>query len=364
MVKFALNVAGDLSCAPAVDPAWLTTRGADVLELWPHEYDNDVENERWSHAIDWSTVQGYHKNVKQDCGYEAFTMNYAFAAMYQWIPSGYDRTRKVLLFGGDVQKEYDAKLRNFYAAFQYFTHYPKERRMQVDLGISHTLFYEQVQPTIFSIGRHMNFLDAQLRLWEYNHTELVHERSTSIVDGAPQEICCPKNRFLAACCFSGKYNTSVVKWDYAVTLTGLPFDYGGIYMGVRHDKPMQMGNVKRQRMIYPWEYWWGDKAYVGVPYMMTEYKKPQNGQLTPQQITWNITFQHYRARVEHLIREVKGPRLALTTRWRGSFSLLSAVVRINAHMTGLQERMKGPRYNCYGPWPVVSDQMFRRFPRQ
>ena len=143
-----------------------------------------------------------------------------------------------------------------------------------------------------------------------------------------------------------------------------PIDYGGLYMGVRHDLPMHMGNQRRMAMIYPWEYWWGDKAYVGCPHMVTEYKKPPGGQLTQREAAWNITFQHYRARVEHLIREVKGPRAALTTRWRGSFALLSAVVRINAHMTGLQERMKGPRYDCYGPWPIVSDDIFSRFPKQ
>ena len=184
-----------------------------------------------------------------------------------------------------------------------------------------------------------------------------------MVDGAPQEICMPKNRFLARCCVSGKYNTAVVKWDYACTITGLPFDYGGLYMGVRHDMPMHVCNRRRMGLIYPWEFWWGDKAYVGCPHMITEYKKPRGGELTDRQKTWNITFQHYRARIEHLIREVKSSRLILTTRWRGSFALLSAIVHINAHMVGLQERMKGPRYNCYGPWPVVSDDMFRRFPK-
>lgn len=364
VVKFALNVDGRLTAVPAEDPDWLTVRGADVLASWPHEYDNDAENALWARSVDWDTVQGYHGGVKQDCGYEAFAMNYAFTALYPYIPSGYDRRLKLVLFDGDTQPQFDAKRRNFYAAFQFFTHYPKKRRMQVDLGISQGLFTEQVRPTIYSIGRRINFLDPQLRFWEWNHTELIHDRSTSIVDGAPQEVCMPKNRFLAACCVSGKYNTSVVKWDLACTLTGFPIDYGGLYMGVRHDLPMHMRNRRRMAMLYPWEYWWGDKAYVGCPHMVTEYKKPQNGQLTAREQDWNITFQHYRARVEHLIREVKGPRLALTTRWRGSFSLLSAVVRINAHMTGLQERMKGPRYDCYGPWPVVSEDIFRRFPKQ
>ena len=30
---------------------------------------------------------------------------------------------------------------------------------------------------------------------------------------------------------------------------------------------------------------------------------------------------------------------------------LSAVMRLTVHMSTLQERMKGPRYDVYGPWP-------------
>ena len=48
--------------------------------------------------------------------------------------------------------------------------------------------------------------------------------------------------------------------------------------------------------------------------------------------------------------ELKQPRATLNSRWRGSYSFLSAVAKIAAHVVGLQERMKGPRYDCYGPW--------------
>ena len=45
-------------------------------------------------------------------------------------------------------------------------------------------------------------------------------------------------------------------------------------------------------------------------------------------------------------------RRALNTRWHGSFSLLAAVMKITAHMVGLQERMKASAVRCV--WPVAS----------
>ena len=70
-------------------------------------------------------------------------------------------------------------------------------------------------------------------------------------------------------------------------------------------------------------------------------------------ITYNLTIQHYRGRNEHLISEYKQARATLSTKWRGSFSLLAAIMKLAAHMVGLEERMRGPRYDCFhGPWPM------------
>ena len=80
-------------------------------------------------------------------------------------------------------------------------------------------------------------------------------------------------------------------------------------------------------------------THVGCDHIITEYKKPQNGQLTAAQKRFGLIVQHYRGRGEHLIREMRGGKKALSERWRGSFSLLSAIARIAAHMTGLQERI-------------------------
>jgi hypothetical protein len=32
---------------------------------------------------------------------------------------------------------------------------------------------------------------------------------------------------------------------------------------------------------------------------------------------------------------------------------LAAIMKICAHMVGLQERMRGPKYDVFGPWPVA-----------
>ena len=108
-------------------------------------------------------------------------------------------------------------------------------------------------------------------------------------------------------------------------------------------------DVFLQSHIKPWEYGLGDKAYVGAPQIITEWKGKN---MTHEQQRFNLTVQHYRGRVEHLISEVVDGRMALCTKWRGTFSLLAAVLKIAVHMVGLQERMKGPRYGCL--WPVAS----------
>ena len=103
----------------------------------------------------------------------------------------------------------------------------------------------------------------------------------------------------------------------------------------------------------------GDKGYVGCPQIITEWK---GDGLTRRQIEFNLTLQHYRGRVEHLISEMVQSRRALNTRWHGSFSLLAAIMKITAHMVGLQERMKGPQYDVYGPWPVCPPHIAALYP--
>ena len=46
--------------------------------------------------------------------------------------------------------------------------------------------------------------------------------------------------------------------------------------------------------------------------------------------------------------------LHFDTRWRGSYIGLCAVLRLVVHLCALEERMLGPRYDVFGPWPVCT----------
>ena len=105
-------------------------------------------------------------------------------------------------------------------------------------------------------------------------------------------------------------------------------------------------------MIQPWEYWLCDKAYIGCPEFLTEFKKSKLHPLRPEQVEWNLLLQHYRGRNEHLVRAIKDGRRTLSTKWAGSYAGICANMKVTAHMVALQERMLGPRYDSFGPWPM------------
>ena len=336
--------------------------GKDVLLCWPHEYNSAVENQRWAGALDWRGTNGW-QSTKLACGFDDFAMNYAFDALYDFIPCGTDANdSKVVLFTANGKAAHLAKMRNFHASMTYIKHYPKQHNetLQRTLGVSSGLFSQQVVPTLLSIADNMSFLDWQLRLWEWNHTECFPERVTFVPDGFPVKIWAPSNRWLARLFRSGKYKEYVVKGHLTIAMgPGFPIRYTGPHIGVRHDARIFQEDRFLQARIKPWEYGLGDKAYVGQRQIITEWK---GRNLSLEKQRFNKTVQHYRGRVEHIIGQVVDNRMALCTTWRGSFTLLAAVMKIAAHMVGLQERMKGPRYDVFGPWPVCPPHIAAQFP--
>ena len=89
---------------------------------------------------------------------------------------------------------------------------------------------------------------------------------------------------------------------------------------------------------------------------------PVGGELTQKQKDCNKLVQHTRGSVgESAVAQLKNGRKALHSRWRNSLSLLAAVVHISVNMMALEERMKGPRFDCCGPWPVAPAQVVRNF---
>jgi len=206
-MPFQLDVSS-LSLAPRHDGASCLHGGKDVLRCWPHEYDSDRDNAMWSSALDWDGTCGQRGGTTlQNCGFEPFTMNYAYDALFHAIPSGTDRRdTNVLLFNADTKQDHLAKRRNFHAALAYITLYPRQYNdeLQRTLGVSKGVFVQQVVPTLYSLAQHMSFLDFNLRLWEFNHTEYFTERVTFVPDGFPVVVCQPSNRFVARLLRSGK----------------------------------------------------------------------------------------------------------------------------------------------------------------
>ena len=156
-----------------------------------------------------------------------------------------------------------------------------------------------------------------------------------------------------------RYKEYVVKGVYTIAVgPGFPIHYSGPHIGVRNDARLFQEDLFLQRRICPWEYGLGDKAYVGEPQILTEWK---GSNLSVEQMRFNSTVQHYRGRVEHLIAELVQTRKCLNTKWGGSFTLLAAIMKIAAHMVCLQERMKGPRYDVFGPWPVCPQHITAQY---
>jgi hypothetical protein len=299
----------------------------------------------------WHDVQGNRTGPLRDTGIPEHVMNYAFMDMYDAIPCGKPYHNK-LIYDATTLQERSAKRRNFYASMQYIKKYPTYHDMLGTLGISAGTFNEQVKPTIYALSHCMDYADENVRFWEWNHTELLQERVLWTNDGFPVEVDGSSDQFVAGQNHSGKYKTQVVKGDLAISLAGHPLHMNFGHFGTVHDDPLWELNPFR-KCIRQWEYGLGDKAYVGCPEMLTEFK---GANLSPDEKEFNICLQHYRGRNEHLVSELKQSRAALNVKWRGSYSLLKAVANISFNMMALTERMRGSRYHCYGSWPVCHDQ--------
>eukprot|EP00966_Prymnesium_polylepis_P004052 92572-Prymnesium_polylepis.1 len=99
-------------------------------------------------------LHGKPVNLRVDCGYEPFAMNYAYNALFDHIPSGTSRDGKVVLFKAESREEHLRKQQNFCRTFAYIQQYPKQynNTMQTVLGCSKGVFLQQVVPTLFSVA--------------------------------------------------------------------------------------------------------------------------------------------------------------------------------------------------------------------
>eukprot|EP00966_Prymnesium_polylepis_P047217 1093096-Prymnesium_polylepis.1 len=76
------------------------------------------------------------------------------------------------------------------------------------------------------------------------------------------------------------------------------------------------------------------------------------------------TVQHYRGHNEHLIREMEAGKKSSLSAFAAPFPssrCTHPVSRTHDGVTGAHEG--SPIRDVYGPWPVVSEETFRAFPK-
>ena len=175
-----------LSCAGTRKYTWYPKPAQDPLTCWPDRYNPTSDTPAWAEWLtNWESLKGHRCGVRSDTGFHPATVNYAFNNLIDHIPSSGDGT--AIGFGYEKEDAFLVKQKNFYGALSFIQQYPIHERMTAELGFCQQYYYRQIEPTIWSLARHIDFLDWNLRLWDYNHTEFVPERVLTSFDGFPIE---------------------------------------------------------------------------------------------------------------------------------------------------------------------------------
>ena len=69
-----------------------------------------------------------------------------------------------------------------------------------------------------------------------------------------------------------------------------------------------------------------------------------------------VAGHHFAPLLTHHLWQARDSHVAVV------FSLLACIMKIVAHMVGLQERMNGPRYDVFGPWPHAPAHIVAAYP--
>ncbi|KAI3998489.1 hypothetical protein K525DRAFT_176421, partial [Schizophyllum commune Loenen D] len=93
-----------------------------------------------------------------------------------------------------------------------------------------------------------------------------------------------------------------------------------------------------EKIFAPGEWLWADSAYPPTTFTVAPYKKPVNGDLTPDQRTFNYWISKIRIRIEHTMGMLKGRwqslrelRIQMTDQRRHLFAILWIRVCIILH---------------------------------
>jgi len=230
-----------------------------------------------------------------------------------------------------------------YLVYQYLHMYPKIRQCKTIFGISASSFKEIFYPTIEAMATRINELDYILRLSPYNHVYHYPSRVTAIVDTYVVHVSCPSQGRLARALYNPKYGGFVLKWQVVV-------DFLGNFLLVTGPHVAYDGHIfnytTNLHPMYPWELWLGDGHYIGLPTVISPYRRDHP--LTEGEVKYNLIHSFYRSRVEQSIHRIKFHNI-FSNVYRGSWEVLDWAMKIVVHTTQVENRLR-PKYALFGPW--------------
>jgi len=148
---------------------------------------------------------------------------------------------------------------------------------------------------------------------------------------------------LSRALYNPKYADYVLKWQVAI-------DFLGNYLLLTGPHVLYDGhvfvNTADLHPMYNWEIWLADGHYIGIPGVLTPFRKDHI--LTNEEFTYNIIHSFYRSRVEHAIRRIKYHNM-FSQVYRGSWQVLDWAMKVIVHTTNVESRTR-PKYCFVGPW--------------
>ena len=192
------------------------------------------------------------------------------------------------------------------------------------------------------------------RLDADNHSAFFPTHFTFIVDSAPEETWRPVrsggqrgHKQL----YNPKYARCIFKFQICCTFKRDVCSFTGIHKGVRHDHRIACRDILP--LMDPREKGLGDGAYNNTPQIVCKCDRPNTR--TRSHRFFNKIIDTHRARIEHLVKRVKGGHALFKMTWRGAFRVnstkhLHAPVKITGHMTAFKIRHHGPHCRGSGNW--------------
>jgi hypothetical protein len=247
----------------------------------------------------------------------------------------------------------------YYEARRYIYHYPRSHRsMRAILGnyktgsVGEKDFYRRVVPILLILGALMDEIDIKDKYHPDNHGSRIFRYCfTQMFDGTDLKVCNMRRydfrHVQRALYCAHKYNHACFKPMLGITFMGLIVHYTGPHIGTDSEARII---VEYPPHMKRWEWGFGDGAFEEAPQIMVKVQQPDGGVLSKEEVGWNTLFNYWRARVEHLMSDLKKPNM-FSGVFRGSFPLFKSCLDLHIHSMNINRRLRLPRYMTCGPWP-------------